>query len=148
MSTLDKYKKEGNSDELSKKFHDRAWGIASDLNMQLLNLSTGITAAIFFLAINNKDKLTALENIFILFAILMFGISILLIIFGKQWDASKNYFLGLINDSTKQTIEERGRNEKQKRNYDKKQQMAKQYARYFFLLGLLMSILFLTFYLF
>ena len=101
MTAQEKYEKDGNSDEFSKKFHDRAWEIANDLNKQLLNLSTGIIAAIFLLAFNKHDSFNKLQNVLILITIILFGISILFIILGKQWDASKNYFLGHINDSKK-----------------------------------------------
>lgn len=148
MTAQEKYERDGNSDEFSKKFHDRAWEIANDLNKQLLNLSTGIIAAIFYLAFNKQDSFNKFENFLILLTIVLFGISILFIILGKQWDASKNYFLGHINDSKKQTDEEREKNENKKREFDKKQRMAKQYARYFFLLGILTSIVFMTIFLF
>jgi hypothetical protein len=144
MTAQEKYKRDGNSDEFSKKFHDRAWEIANDLNKQLLNLSTGIIAAMFFLAFDKHDKLTELANKFILLTIFLFGCTILCIILSKQWDASKNYFLGHINDSNKQTDEERKLNEYKKRHFDKKQRMAKEFARYFFLFGVLSAIVFLT----
>lgn len=147
MTAKEKYKRDGNSDEFSKKFHDRAWEIANDLNKQLLNLSTGIIAAMFFLAFDKHEKLTGLSNKFILLTIFLFGCSILCIILSKQWDASKNYFLGHINDSTKQTDEERVKNEIKKINFDKKQRIAKQSARYFFIFGVLSSIIFLTIFL-
>jgi len=116
MTAQEKYEKDGNSDEFSKKFHDRAWEIANDLNKQLLNLSTGIIAAIFLLAFNKHDSFNKLQNVLILITIILFGISILFIILGKQWDASKNYFLGNINDSKKKTMK-REKKMKIKRDY-------------------------------
>lgn len=147
MKTLEEYKADGNSDELSKKFHDRAWNIANDLNKQLLSLSTGIIAAMFFLTFDKSEKMSGLGNKFILLSIFLFGCSILSIILSKQWDASKNYFLGLINDPTKQTEDERTKNKIQKRKYDKRQQTSKQWARYFFIFGIFSSIAFLTIFL-
>jgi polyferredoxin len=144
MLDQEKYERDGNSDEFSKKFHDRAWEIANDLNKQLLNLSTGIIAAIFFLAFNKENGFNTFENFLILLTIVLYGISILFIILGKQWDASKNYFLGNINDSTKQTGGKRGKNENKKREFDKKQRKAKKFARYFFLLGIFSSIVLIT----
>jgi len=147
METQEEYNQDGNSDELSKKFHDRAWDIANDLNKQLLSLSTGIIAAMFFLAFNKSEKLTGLGNKFILLSIFLFGCSILSIILSKQWDASKNYFLGLINDPTKQTKVKRTENKDQKEKYDKRQQAAKKWARNFFVLGIFSSIAFLAIFL-
>ena len=120
MTAKEKYDRDGNSDEFSKKFHDRAWEIANDLNKQLLNLSTGIIAAIFFLAFNKHDIFNKFENFLILLTIIFIGISILFIILGKQWDASKNYFLGHINDSKKQTENKTIKNKKKKKKNNKK----------------------------
>lgn len=147
MSTQTKYERDGNSDEFSKKFHDRAWEIANDLNKQLLTLSTGIIAAMFFLAFDKFDQFTLFMKVLILLNIILFGGSVLCIILSKQWDASKNYFLGHINDSLKQSKGERENNEFFKRKFDKKQLRAKLGARYFFLLGILNAIIFLAFFL-
>ncbi len=142
----DKFKEDGNSDELSKKFHDRARDIANDLNKQLLTLSTGIIAAFIFFVFNKHKDSNCLESIFILITIIFFGFAILFIILGMQWVASKNYYLGHINDSTRQS--EREKNEIAKQNFDKRQRDAKDNARYFFLLGILSAIIFLTVFLF
>jgi hypothetical protein len=145
MTSQEQYKKDGNSDDLSKMFHDRARDTANDLNKQLLNLSTGIIAGIMVLAFNKRDILNCLECKLILITIVLFGCSIFSIILGMQWDASKSYYLGHINDSTRQ--QERTINENFKRNFDKKQKKAKQSARYFFLLGILSSVIFLSIFL-
>ena len=89
MTKIDKYLQDGNSDELSKKFHDRAWGIATDLSKQLLTLSTGIIAAIFVLIFNKKQEFKTIDDIFILLTILSFGVAIFFIILGMQWDARR-----------------------------------------------------------
>ena len=146
MTPNEKYERDGNSDELSKKFHDRARDIANDLNKQLLNLSTGIIAGIMVLAFNKHDVLNSIECELILLTIVLFGFSILFIILGMQWDASKNYYLGHINDSTRHS--EREINENFKRKFNSKQKKAKSSARYFFLLGILSSIIFLSIFLF
>jgi len=146
MTSNDKYEKDGNSDELSKKFHDRARDIANDLNKQLLNLSTGIIAGIIVFAFNKHGCLNFLESALILLTIIFFGFSILFIILGMQWDASRNYYLGHINDSAKQ--DKREGYEKEKESFHKRQQKAQKRARLFFLLGILSSIIFLSAFLF
>jgi hypothetical protein len=142
---LEKYKQDKNSDELSQKFHERAGNISKDLNTQLLTLSTGIIAAFFLLVFNNKD-LTDTNRIFILITIAFFGFSILFSILGMKWDASRNYFLGNINDSTKQL--KRTENELLKNNFNTKQKKAKNAAGLIFLLGVLSAIVFLSNYIF
>lgn len=144
---LNQYLEDGNSDELSRKFHDRAVLISRELSKQLLTLSTGIIAAFFFLVFN-KVGFQPLEKFFIFITIVSFGLSILFIIMGMQWEASKNYYLGNINDSTKQKSEVRERNEILKRQYNKWQLNAKSCVRIFFLLGMLFAISFFTIHLF
>lgn len=63
-----------------------------------------------------------------------------------QNDSSKNYFLGHINDSTKQ--EKREEYEEFKKNYNSKQLKNKKTSRIFFLIGIITSIIIMTFYLF
>jgi hypothetical protein len=143
---MDKYEREKNSDELSRKFHERAGEVARDLNKQLLTLSTGIIAAFFFLVFNKSKDFDITEKTFILISIILFGLSILFTILGMQWDSSKYYFLGHINDSTKQ--DDRFEHEKMKKKYNRKQLKAKTVARVLFLLGILTAITFITIYLF
>lgn len=127
-----------NSNELKQKFHDRAWFIANNLSKQLLTLSTGIIGAFFILVFNRQINLRTTEKLLILISITLFGLSILSVILGMQWDASKNYFLGQINDPAK--LEKRAANELEKAKYDKKQQKAKLSSRIFFILGTLSAI--------
>jgi hypothetical protein len=143
---MDKYDREKNSDELSRKFHERAGEVARDLNKQLLTLSTGIVAAFFFLVFNKSKDFDITEKTFILISIILFGLSILFTILGMQWDSSKYYFLGQINDSSKQV--NRSDHEKMKRKYNKKQLNAKTVARVLFLSGILSAITFFSIYLF
>src|SRR4051812_38331741 len=87
----------GNSEELSKTFHNRAWETANDLNKQLLNLSTGSIAGLILLAFDKKDILWGnYQKSVLLLTIVLFGFSILFTILGMQWDADRNYFLGQI----------------------------------------------------
>lgn len=143
---MEKYFADKNSDELSQKFHERAGDVARELNKQLLTLSTGIVAAFFLLVFNKSKDFNAIEKTFILISISLFGLSILFIILGMQWDSSKYYFLGHINDSTKQN--DRSKNEQLKKVFNKKQLNAKKAARVLFLLGILSAITFFTIYLF
>jgi hypothetical protein len=147
MDEEPKYVKEKNSDELSQKFHDKAGQISRDLNQQLLSLSTAIIGAFFVLAFNN-DCLTLIMKFLIIAAISSFGLTILFIVKAMQSDSSKNYFLGLINDSTKQDLIERKKNEEEKVKYNNRQLKERKLLRVFFLLGVLFSILILINYLF
>ena len=141
-----KYADEGNSDELSRKFHERAGDISKELYKQLLSLSTGVIAAFFLLVFNKSTVFTNGDKVFILTTIALFGISMSCVILGMKWDASKYYFLGHINDSTKQN--EREKHEALKRKYGKKQLFFKDSAGVFFILGIVSAVLFLAFTLF
>ena len=127
--------------DLSQKFHDRARDIANDLNRQLLNLSTGIVAALFYFAVEKRADLKYFEKLLILITIIFFGFSILCSILGMKLDASKNYFLGKINDAAKQN--DRDDNRRLKEKHDNRQLNAKRYAKRFFILGILGVIIFL-----
>ncbi|MBI3584475.1 MAG: hypothetical protein HY096_11105 [Nitrospinae bacterium] len=133
-------------EDLTNEFHNRARDIANDLYRQLLTLSTGIIAAFFYLTLDKRTDLKDIEKVLILIEITLFGLSMLCTILGMQWDASKNYFLGKINDTAERNIEDE--NIRLKEKYDNKQLKAKLYARVFFLLGILGAIIFLTAYLF
>lgn len=137
----DQHNENKHINDLSQKFHDRARNIANDLNRQLLTLSTGIVAAFFYFAIDKRADLNDIEKILILITIILFGLSILCSILGMKWDASKNYFLGEINNATKQN--DRDKNEASKKTYDDKQLKAKRCANNLFLLGILGAIIFL-----
>lgn len=141
-----KYKDAGNSDSLSQKFHERAGDISKELYKQLLSLSTGVIAAFFLLVFNKRNELTFVDKVFILSTITLFGISMSCIILGMKWDASKYYFLGHINDSTKQN--ERENNETLKRKYGKRQIFFKDMAGIIFIFGILLAVCFLAFTLF
>lgn len=130
-----------NTEDLPQKFHDRAKNIANDLNRQLLTLSTGIVAAFFYFAIDKRADLNDIEKILILITIILFGLSIRCSILGMKWDASKNYFLGEINNAAKQ--KDRDENEASKKTYDDKQLKAKRCANNLFSLGILGAIIFL-----
>lgn len=130
-----------NTEDLSQKFHDRARNIANDLNRQVLTLSTGIVAALFYFAVEKKADLKYFEKILILITIMLFGVSILCSMLGMKRDASKNYFLGKINDAAKH--HDRDENERLKEKHDKKQLETKRCAMSFFLLGILGAIIFL-----
>jgi polyferredoxin len=145
MSDDSKYQKEKNSDELSQKFHDKAGQISRDLSQQLLALSTGIIGAFFILAFSNPC-LSFLIKVLIALSIFSFGLTILFIILAMQYDASKNYFLGHINDSTKQDVREK--NEQQKIKFNKQQLLAKRNLKVFFLAGVSFSILIVLIFLF
>jgi hypothetical protein len=140
MST--KYSEDNNLSELSQRFYERARDIANDFNKQLLILSTGVIAALFYLGYNKKEYLDNFEKACILIAITLFGLSILFIVLGMQWDASKNYYLGEINNPDKQ--DQRQKNELVKREFNTKQLKAKKYARIFFLFGILAVLVFLV----
>ncbi|MBL0065767.1 MAG: hypothetical protein IPP38_12310 [Bacteroidetes bacterium] len=114
------------------------------ISRQLLSLSTGIIAAFFFIVYNKKNDISTIENIFVLLANTLFGLSILFIILAMKWNASKYYFLGCINDSLKQN--DRAKNERIKNTFNCKLQIAKNAARVFFLLGSLTAISFLAIY--
>lgn len=129
-------------EDLTKEFHTRARDIANDLYRQILTLSTGIIAAFFYLTLDKKTDLKYLEKVLILIEITLFGLSVLCTILGMQWDASKNYFLGKINDTAEQNVG--NENIRLKENYDNKQLKAKLYAWVFFLLGILGAIIFLA----
>lgn len=138
----DQHNENKHTENLSRKFHDRAKDIANDLNRQLLTLSTGIVAAFFYFAVDRRADLNDIEKILILITIILFGLSILCSILGMKWDASKNYFLGEINNAAKQN--DRDKHERFKEKHDNKQLKAKRDARRFLLLGILGAIIFLT----
>lgn len=141
METVEeiKYVKEKNSDALSQQFHDKAGQISRDLNQQLLSLSTAIIGAFFILAFSNPN-LSFLIKVLIVASICSFGLTILFIIVSMQKDSSKNYFLGHINDSTKQNQNERDKNEKAKIKFNNQQLLAKKILRITFVLGIIFSI--------
>lgn len=143
MQTKQKQLKESKPiEDLAQEFHNRARDIANELNRHLLTLSTGIVAAFFYFAVDKRADLKYLEKILILITIALFGLAILYSILGMKWDASKNFFLGEINDPAEQ--ENSAENEKLKENYDDKQLKAKRFTRKFFLLGILGAFIFLA----
>ncbi len=126
---------------IHQEFHDRARNSNIELSKQLLNLAIASVGGLFYLAINHNISLNNYQKTVLMVGILLFGISILFFVLALQWDASRNYFLGKINDP--EEITNRDFNIEQKKQFQVKQKRAKNWGQYLFLAGMAATLIFM-----
>lgn len=136
-------KQNANTNEFAQIFHERAWKISNELNKLLLSMSTGILAAFFFLLTNPKIILNQSEKYSILISVLFFTFSIMFAILSMQWDSNRNYFLGQMKNSEKESVNYK-KNQKNKDKVKMKYYFSKSMTKITFVIGIISSGLFLT----
>lgn len=127
--------------EFSQIFHERAWKIANDLNKLLLSMSTGILAAFFFLLTNPIIILNQSEKYVILISVMFFTLSIMFAILSMQFDSCRNYFLGQMNKTDRDSDNSY---KKQKDKVANKYYFSKNLTKITFAIGILSVGLFLV----